>query len=181
MTIRTYGGYLPLTGGTLTGTLTAADGGTWASGGLTVAAASFVAWSGRSQMLSGADGTVTLLNAAGTGFTRLGFGGTTSSFPSFARSNANVQLGLADGSNWTNLQLGSLALRPDTALTAGGATNMSVAFSSSSVAIFAGSGAPTISAAQGSIYLRSDGSSTSTRLYVNTNGSTGWTNFTSAS
>lgn len=46
--------------------------------------------------------------------------------------------------------------------------------------IFFGSGVPTLSAGQGSIYLRSDGSSTSTRLYVNTDGGTTWTNFTSA-
>jgi hypothetical protein len=46
--------------------------------------------------------------------------------------------------------------------------------------IYFGSGAPTISAPQGSLYIRSDGSSTATRLYVNTNGTTGWTNFTSA-
>ena len=38
----------------------------------------------------------------------------------------------------------------------------------------------TASAPQGSLYLRSDGSSTSTRLYVNTNGSTTWTNVTTA-
>lgn len=46
--------------------------------------------------------------------------------------------------------------------------------------LYYGSGAPTVSAAQGSLYLRSDGSSTSTRLYVNTNGSTTWTNVTTA-
>lgn len=46
--------------------------------------------------------------------------------------------------------------------------------------ILVGTGAPTLSAPQGSIYLRTDGSSTSTRLYVNTTGSTTWTNFTSA-
>lgn len=46
--------------------------------------------------------------------------------------------------------------------------------------VYFGSGAPTVTAAQGSIYLRSDGSSTATRLYVNTTGSTTWTNFTSA-
>lgn len=48
------------------------------------------------------------------------------------------------------------------------------------VQILVGSGAPTVSAAKGSLYVRTDGSSTSTRLYVNTNGSTTWTNFTSA-
>jgi hypothetical protein len=48
------------------------------------------------------------------------------------------------------------------------------------VGLYAGSGAPTLSAAQGSLYLRTDGSSTSTRAYINTNGTTGWTNLTSA-
>ncbi len=45
--------------------------------------------------------------------------------------------------------------------------------------IYYGSGLPTITASKGSLYLRSDGSSTSTRLYVNTDGGTTWTNFTS--
>ena len=55
-----------------------------------------------------------------------------------------------------------------------------LASSTAGLGIYVGSGAPTISAAQGSIYLRTDGSSTSTRLYVNTNGTTGWTNVTTA-
>ena len=46
--------------------------------------------------------------------------------------------------------------------------------------IYSGSGAPTFSATKGSLYIRTDGSSTSTRMYVNTNGSTTWTNFTTA-
>ena len=41
-------------------------------------------------------------------------------------------------------------------------------------------GAPGLAAAQGSLYVRTDGSSSSTRLYVNTNGTTGWTNVTTA-
>lgn len=48
------------------------------------------------------------------------------------------------------------------------------------VTIEAGTGAPTHVAAKGSLYSRLDGSSTSTRLYVNTNGSTTWTNVTTA-
>lgn len=55
-----------------------------------------------------------------------------------------------------------------------------LASSTAGLGVYVGSGAPSISAAQGSIYLRTDGSSTSTRLYVNTNGSTGWTNVTTA-
>lgn len=41
--------------------------------------------------------------------------------------------------------------------------------------IYSGTGAPTLSAPQGSIYLRTDGSSIATRLYINTTGSTIWT------
>lgn len=46
--------------------------------------------------------------------------------------------------------------------------------------IVAGTGAPTFTAPKGTLFIRLDGSSTSTRLYVNTNGATTWTNFTSA-
>lgn len=68
-----------------------------------------------------------------------------------------------------------------TAIPAGGAAGSGLRVSSvSNFGIFFGSGAPTLSAAQGSLYLRSDGSSTSTRIYVNTNGTTGWTNVTTA-
>ena len=44
-----------------------------------------------------------------------------------------------------------------------------------------GSGAPTLSATQGSIYSRTDGSSSSTRLYVNSDGGTTWVAITTAS
>jgi hypothetical protein len=68
-----------------------------------------------------------------------------------------------------------------TATPAGGSTSARLVFGTTAgFGIYYGSGAPTVSAAQGSIYIRSDGSSTSTRLYVNTTGSTTWTNFTSA-
>jgi hypothetical protein len=46
--------------------------------------------------------------------------------------------------------------------------------------VYSGTGAPTLTAAQGSLYLRSDGSSTSTRAYVNTDGATTWTAITTA-
>lgn len=48
------------------------------------------------------------------------------------------------------------------------------------IGVYAGTGAPTLSAAKGSLYSRTDGSSTSTRLYVNTDGGTTWTNVTTA-
>ena len=67
------------------------------------------------------------------------------------------------------------------AIPAGGSQSQALNFSSTAnFGIFYGSGVPTVSAAQGSLYLRSDGSSTSTRMYVNTNGSTTWTAVTTA-
>lgn len=67
-----------------------------------------------------------------------------------------------------------------TATTAGGATTAALVMGTAGVGIYFGSGAPTISAAKGSLYLRTDGSSTSTRAYINTDGSTTWTNVTTA-
>jgi hypothetical protein len=66
-----------------------------------------------------------------------------------------------------------------TAVTAGGVLAIGVG-PATGPNIYFGSGAPTVSAPQGSLYLRSDGSSVSTRMYVNTNGTTGWTAVTTA-
>lgn len=74
---------------------------------------------------------------------------------------------------------GNVTADSATAVVAGGASAF-LATSTANLGIYIGSGAPTVSAAQGSLYLRTDGSSTSTRLYVNTNGSTTWTNVTTA-
>ena len=76
---------------------------------------------------------------------------------------------------------GQLSVQTSTAPPAAGLSTAGIKVSSTAnLGLFFGSGAPTFSAAQGAIYLRTDGSSTSTRLYVNTTGSTTWTNFTSA-
>ena len=64
------------------------------------------------------------------------------------------------------------------AIPAGGSTTQALNFSSTAnFGIFYGSGVPSASlyAAQGSLYLRTDGSSTSTRMYINTNGVTSGT------
>jgi hypothetical protein len=76
---------------------------------------------------------------------------------------------------------GAVTANSATAVPAGGTAGAGFLMSSTAnLGVFFGSGAPTLSAAQGSLYLRTDGSSTSTRLYVNTNGTTGWTNVTTA-
>jgi len=65
------------------------------------------------------------------------------------------------------------------AITAGGALVLNLG-DGASPNIYVGSGAPTITATKGSLYIRTDGSSTSTRMYINTTGLAVWTNFTTA-
>ena len=70
----------------------------------------------------------------------------------------------------------SLTARSATAIPAGGTAGQGVLVSSTAnFGIFFGSGAPTLSAAKGSLYLRSDGASNVTRAYINTDGGTTWT------
>jgi len=73
--------------------------------------------------------------------------------------------------------VGNATILSATAVPAGGTTGAGYKMSSTTnLGIFFGSGAPSLSAAQGSLYLRTDGSTTITRMYINTDGSTGWTN-----
>ena len=75
----------------------------------------------------------------------------------------------------------SIATLGGTAIPAGGTTGAGVMFSSTAnFGVFFGSGAPTLTAAQGSLYLRSDGTTTNDRAYINTDGSTTWTALTTA-
>ena len=75
---------------------------------------------------------------------------------------------------------GVLIIYGDRATPAAGSATAGIKFGTAGVGLFWGSGAPTFSAAQGSVYMRTDGSSVSTRQYINTNGSTTWTNVTTA-
>lgn len=78
-------------------------------------------------------------------------------------------------------EVGSLTINGATAVPAGGTADTGLMFSTTAhFGVFFGSGAPTLSAAKGSLYLRSDGSGVGDRMYVNTNGTTGWTAVTTA-
>lgn len=92
------------------------------------------------------------------------------------------------GSQWTfnpatgkMTMTGALAALSGTAIPAGGTAGAGFLLSSvSNFGVFFGSGAPTLAAAQGSLYLRSDGTTTNNRAYINTNGGTTWTALTTA-
>ena len=75
---------------------------------------------------------------------------------------------------------GSVVARSGSALSAGGAVAFIATNTASNMGIYVGSGAPTVSAAKGSLYLRSDGTGIADRAYINTNGSTTWTALSTA-
>lgn len=76
---------------------------------------------------------------------------------------------------------GSGSFLSGTAMPAGGTAGSGIKLSSvSNFGVFFGSGAPSLAAAKGSLYLRSDGSTTNDRAYINTDGGTTWTAVTTA-
>ena len=69
----------------------------------------------------------------------------------------------------------TVTARSASGLTAGGASAFIATNVAAGMGVYFGSGAPTVAAAKGSLYLRSDGSGVADRAYINTNGSTTWT------
>lgn len=112
--------------------------------------------------------------AAGTGTVRdlmLSRGG--SQMVRFTATQAQFVVGITNTSDAHILS--------GTAIPAGGTAGSGYTFSSTSnFGVFFGSGAPSLAAAKGSLYLRSDGSTTNDRAYINTDGSTTWTALTTA-
>jgi hypothetical protein len=106
----------------------------------------------------------------------------------FARNAAGViEINSGTAGTFRDLQLRALngtstaTILSGTAIPVGGTAGSGYLFSSTAnYGIFFGSGAPTLSAAKGSLYLRSDGSATNNRAYINTDGGTTWTAITTA-
>lgn len=95
-------------------------------------------------------------------------------------SDGNLVLTSAGGGTQVQSPISILA-HSTTAIPAGGTAGAGLLLSSTSnFGVFFGSGAPTLAAAKGSLYLRSDGSGTTDRAYINTDGSTTWTALTTA-
>lgn len=71
---------------------------------------------------------------------------------------------------------GAGSILTGTAIPAGGTAGSGYKVSSATnFGVFFGSGPPTLAAAKGSLYLRSDGTGVADRAYINTDGSTTWT------
>lgn len=79
---------------------------------------------------------------------------------------------------------GTLTFQSAVVAAAGGAAASGIRFGSINVGLFTGTGAPTFSAMNGSIYVDSNATTTTTRMYVNKSGAgtagTTWTNLTTA-
>jgi hypothetical protein len=145
-------------------------------------------------------GSVSQLSVTKAGVILLGAGSNTAPTLSFSGdTNTGIYSGLADqirftsagsetirmhssGTSFFSHIVGSTTVRcGQVAIPAGG--NADVAFlgtTTASFGIFFGSGAPSVSAAKGSLYLRSNGSGTGDRAYINTDGGTTWTAITTA-
>lgn len=107
-------------------------------------------------------------NNAGIGNFQIGGTGATTGVL-LQNSGNNFLVLKGDGSAYTsfNASIGQFGVA--TGISAGGSKAYQLTLSSSQVAINTGTGAPTISQVQGSLYLQNDGSP-----WYNTNGSTGW-------
>jgi hypothetical protein len=137
--------------------------GTNASGiGLVFQASKNIGWAATTP--DGAPDTGLIRNAAGVVEINNGAAGT----------YRDLQLRAINGTSTATILSG-------TAIPAGGVAGSGYMFSSTSnYGIFFGSGAPTLSAAKGSLYLRSDGTTTNNRAYINIDGGANWTALTTA-
>ena len=85
---------------------------------ITMGSAAQLSAAGGATLSSPADGIWRMTNNAGTDFSRLQFGGTTSSFPSLKRSGTGIDFRLADDSGLTFIGASSLILNGQATLTA---------------------------------------------------------------
>jgi hypothetical protein len=100
--------------------------------------------------------------------------GTAIDFYTTPNTTTSTALAFTIGQDKSIAAVGAATILNGTAIPAGGTASAGYKFSSTSnFGIFFGSGAPSLSAAQGSLYLRSDGGADSL-LYTNSDGGTTW-------
>jgi hypothetical protein len=110
--------------------------------------------------------------ATATNSMALGNGAFTTASNQVVLGNSDVTATILRGAVTTD---STLTCRTAVAVTpAGGAQALQIA-QTSGFGIYWGSGVPVAGAGQGSIYIRTDGSSTTNRMYINTDGGTTWT------
>lgn len=105
-----------------------------------------------------------------------------------AAAGAGVSVAVISSGTNENLVIaakgtGTVTVNPSVAVASGGSAAASIlATSTAALGLYFGTGAPTVSAAQGSLYVNTSASTSSTRLYVNNSSGSGttWTAFTSA-
>jgi hypothetical protein len=87
-----------------------ASGSLTAGGNVVAGGTQDIAWSARSAMSSPSNGIIGLYNANHTDFSRLQFGGTTSSFPALKRSGAGLQVRTADDAGYSTIAASGLTI-----------------------------------------------------------------------
>jgi hypothetical protein len=157
------------------------------AGSLVLGATNQLSFTTRSNLYSPADGQIALRDTAGTSFNRLQFGGITNAFPSIKRNATALNFRLADDTADAPITAGAATFSGNVthnstlAVGAGAATQAFVkASSTADLGIYYGTGVPSFTAAKGSLYSNTTATTTTTRLYVNTNGSTTWANLTTS-
>lgn len=103
---------------TFTGTLSAAT--ITATSNVAAGATNSIQFTGRSRFVSGSDGVLTALNNGGSSFTRLGLGGTSSSFVALCSATTVLTICLGDGTAGGTLAVPTL--QATTSATIGGGT-----------------------------------------------------------
>lgn len=96
-------------------------------------------------------------------------------------NGGNPTIGTSAGSlgiSTSVLCTGTLTAQSSSGVPAGGGAGFLMG--TTAVGMYWGSGVPAATAAKGSIYLRTDGSATNNRAYINTDGGTTWTALTTA-
>lgn len=160
---------------------------TYAAGGITTATAPVHLFTSAGVSLSSTNSAqvfaslTPIINQSGTaGYTAISCDVTETATGSGTKNLLSLTVGGAFRASINNngsvSALGTINGLTGTVIPAGGTTGSGFKFTSTAnFGIFPGSGAPTLSAAKGSIYCRSDGSGTTDRAYINTDGGTTWT------
>lgn len=106
------------------------------------------------------------------------FFGNTVDPTSYFRQPTSLFQNIAGTANFLQINSNGLAVLSTQAVPAGGSQALGITISSAAnFGIFFGSGTPSLVAGTGSIYMRTDGTNATSRMYMNTNGSTTWTAF----